>query len=111
MCENKINAIKTRLKLVISKRNISINQLAMDSDVSDACIINWFSKRNYVPRLDTLLKICETLNIDLYDILIDHDKTALYPLNKDESFLYSKWKSLTLKQKESLINLVKNFDK
>lgn len=111
MLEDRIKDIKIRLKNAITKKNMSINQLALSSDVSDACIRNWFSKRNYIPRLDTLLKICETLNIDLYDILIDKNKIKLYPLSQDEAFLFQEWRSLNDNQKDNLINLVKSFKK
>lgn len=109
MVPEKIEKIKQRLKGIIKERCISYNELATMADISDTCIRNWFGKRNYIPRIDSLLKICEALGIDEYDLFVDAEDKNLYPLNKQEVILYNEWKSLNSKQKEALINFLKCF--
>jgi transcriptional regulator with XRE-family HTH domain len=108
MVEETIDKIKNKLKEIIKARKISINQLAIDSDVSDTCIRNWFSNRNYTPTLEKLLKICRGLHINAAELFID-DNNNLYPLDNSQKELINEWNSLNEKQKQAILIHIKSY--
>ena len=63
--EEKIIEIKNKIKNVLKEKNMNIYQLSLKSEVTEACIRNWYSKRNYSPSLESLQKIAEALNISV----------------------------------------------
>ena len=69
-----ITIIKDRIKNILNQRNMKIYELAKLSDVSEACIRNWYSKRNYVPSLPSLINICKVLDINLSMLVMTEDE-------------------------------------
>ena len=98
-----ISRIKWRIKEILIQKNISIYQLANRTELSSACIHNWYSKRNYTPSLSAILKICEVLEISPIELFRDEtDETVC--VSKEEKALLNNWTLLGEKQKH-LLNL------
>ncbi len=55
--------VKDKIKELIVQHNISIYDLAQKSDLTEACIRNWFTKRNYTPSLEAIEKISKAFRI------------------------------------------------
>lgn len=100
-----ITRIKEKILELANKKNLSIYQLANLSDVSDACIRNWYSKRNYVPSLDALEKICQTLGISLVQLFVDKDD-YIYPVDKEIKSFLENFLLLNIEDRRYVIQLV-----
>ena len=108
MSNSIILKLKTKLKKIIDSKNVPINQLAINSDISDACIRNWFSKRNYCPSLEALCKVCDALNIEIWQLFIDETQ-KVFPLTKEQFELLSSWDELQNKQKDAISVIIKSY--
>ena len=108
MSNNRIFKLKSKLNQIIEDKEVSISQLAINSDISDACIRNWFSKRNYNPSLETLLKICDGLDIDICELFVN-DEQEFYPINQELKELINFWNKLDKKQKEAVLIHIKSY--
>lgn len=60
---NLVERVKFRIKELIEIKRISIYELAEKSDLTEACIRNWYTKRNYTPSLEAIEKICRAFDI------------------------------------------------
>ena len=47
----------------MEKKGLSVYELAKKADLTEACIRNWYTKRNYTPSLEAIEKICCALDI------------------------------------------------
>lgn len=61
--------VKDKIKELIVQHNISIYDLAQKSDLTEACIRNWFTKRNYTPSLEAIEKISKAFRIAPFDVM------------------------------------------
>lgn len=96
-----ISKIKWRIKEILIQRKISIYQLANKTELSGACIRNWYSKRNYTPSLGAVLKVCEVLEISPVELFREGtDETVC--VDKQEKELLSNWTLLNDKQKKAI---------
>lgn len=72
--------VKSNLKRILDERNISIRQFAVDSDLQYETIRRMYNDDTRQYQRDTLAKICESLGVEISDILIlvdkDDDKQA-----------------------------------
>jgi len=110
MMHNNFDNIKTKIKNLMETQGISIYKLAMDADISDTCIRNWFNGRNYTPSLSSLEKICTALGYNLAQLLLD-ENSAFYPNDEEAKKLLSLWNRLKCNQKEIIIALLETFTK
>ena len=108
--DNKIQNIKQKIKDVMTAKNMSIYQLAYKADVSEACIRNWYSKRNYDPSLETLQKISDVLGISLSQTVLDKDET-LYPVNNETKELIENWLKLDHDKQQLVLNIIKSYNR
>ncbi len=104
-----ITRVKQKIRLLVEKKGMSIYELANQADISDPCIRNWFSKRNYVPSLTSLISICEVLDITLAQLFTEDEE--LYPLNNEEKELIECWQKLDAKEKQAVLTVIKSYCK
>lgn len=110
MINQTLNRLKCKIKKLIKNRNISIYVLANRADVSDTCIRNWFSKRDYTPSLYTLIKVCEVLGVTLSELFIEENE-ELYPINEELKTLISEWQKLDNYEKDAVLTHIKSYRK
>lgn len=99
--------IKVRVKKIIDGKGFSIYKVAELSGVSDTCIRNWYSKNDYEPTLDSLIKVCNALNISLSEIFLNENE-EMHPLTPDKKQLLDLWLLLTKEQQEHLLAFIKS---
>ncbi|MCI9504261.1 MAG: hypothetical protein HFE26_02560 [Clostridia bacterium] len=51
-----VTKVKEKIKALLESQNLTVYELAQKSDLTEACIRNWFTKRNYTPSLEALEK-------------------------------------------------------
>ena len=107
---NNFDTIKTKIKDLMRLQGISVYKLAIESDISDTCIRNWFNNRNYTPSLHSLEKICSALGYSVVQLLLDED-SLFYPNDEETKNLLSLWNKLKSDQKEVILTLLKTFTK
>jgi len=102
--------IKQRIKDLLKKKNMTIYQLALKSGVSEACIRNWYSKRNYAPNLEPLQKVANALEIPFAQLFVSEDE-KLYPLDKSTKDLLDDYFSLDVERRQLVADLIKQMKK
>ncbi len=105
-----ITIIKDRIKKILNQRDMKIYELAKLSDVSEACIRNWYSKRNYVPSLPSLINICKVLDINLSMLVMTEDEEYC-PISKESKNLLIDWFALDPDVRKSLMNIIHYINK
>lgn len=103
-----VSKVKERIKKLIAARNMSMYDLAQKADLTEACIRNWFTKRNYTPSLEALEKISKAFGIFPFELLCDdEDIISATPENKE---FMNKFKSLTKKQKNAILIMIESYE-
>ncbi len=103
-----ITRIKNKILNELNSRHISIYELAKRSNISDACIRNWYSKRNYEPSLSSICQVCEVLGISLSQLFVDNDEN-LFPITEEEKHLLELWSKLNNEEKDTVLTVIKTF--
>ncbi len=103
-----VSKVKEKIKKLIAERNITIYDLAQKSDLTEACIRNWFTVRNYTPSLEALEKISKAFEISPFELFCDHDD-IMPATSENKEFLY-KFCRLTKKQKDAILILLDSFE-
>ena len=106
MCD--VTTIKWKIKEILSQKNMSIYELAQKADITDACIRNWYTKRNYNPSLVAIIKVCGALDISMSELFRKEEDDVVY-VSKEEKFLLSNWAILNEKQKNIIKTLMETF--
>ncbi len=96
---NLSNRVKQHIKDIVEKKHLSIYELSNKADLTEACIRNWYTKRNYTPSLKAIEKISEALNVPITEI-IKEDDAEMMALDKEQKQLLEKWMLLGDKQKK-----------
>ncbi len=91
-----------RLQKLLEDRGWSEYRLSKECGLSQSTIGNIF-RRNTVPSLDSLEKICASFGITLSQFFADNDMIELTP---DLKTIFEKWKVLSPAQKEALLQMV-----
>ena len=102
--------IKEKIRKIMKDKNMSIYQLSLKSGVSEACIRNWYSKRNYAPNLEPLQKVANALDIPFVQLFTDKDETFVPVDNQTKSFL-DDYLSLDKEKRELIVELIKQMKK
>lgn len=97
-----IERVKVRIKNIIEQRGISIYNLAANADLTEACIRNWYTKRNYTPSLEAIEKICLALDISVAELMREEDEKMM-PVTETERLLLESWMRLEEKQKKVIL--------
>ncbi len=94
--------VKARIKNIIEQRGISIYNLAANADLTEACIRNWYTKRNYTPSLEAIEKICQALNISVAALTSEENEEMIAVTNAERRLLEN-WIRLEEKQKKVIL--------
>lgn len=94
-----VQRVKTKIKELIEKKGMSIYEVAKKSDLTEACIRNWYTKRNYTPSLEAIEKICNTFNITEAELMLREDE-ELVSVGEEERDLLKGWLLLSDSQKK-----------
>lgn len=103
-----VSRVKWRIKELLIQKNMSVYELAAKAEITDACIRNWYTKRNYNPSLLAIVKICNALEIPLTELFRDEDDEFIC-VGEEERSLLSNWAMLSDKQKGAIKNLIETF--
>lgn len=105
---NLVERVKFRIKELIEIKRISIYELAEKSDLTEACIRNWYTKRNYTPNLEAIEKICRAFDISESE-LVRRDDEELVPMTEKEKLLLKNWLLLDEKQRNLILMQIDAF--
>lgn len=72
-------AIKLRIEKILNENNITSYSLAIKAGIPTSTLNDFLRGKANLPRIDTLLHLCEAVNIELKDFFDD-------PLFKDVEF-------------------------
>ncbi len=97
-----IETVKVRIKEVLKQKGWSIYELAEKAELTEACIRNWYTKRNYTPSLEAVEKICRAFEISVAELVCSDDE-KLVPLNGDGQKFMQNWTLLDKKQRTLLM--------
>ena len=86
-----------RLRRLLDERGWSVYRLAKNCGLSESTLANVF-KRNTVPTITTLERICEGFGITLSQFFADGEMVELTPELKE---LFDNWVNLTADQKKA----------
>lgn len=105
---NLVERVKFRIKELIEIKRISIYELAEKSDLTEACIRNWYTKRNYTLSLEAIEKICRAFDISESE-LVRRDDEELVPMTEKEKLLLKNWLLLDEKQRNLILMQIDAF--
>ncbi len=97
-----VSQVKWRIKELLIQKNMSIYELASKADLTDACIRNWYTKRNYTPSLNAVLKICNALEISITELFRTDDDEFMC-VGAEEKEVLSNWALLNEKQRKAVL--------
>ncbi len=97
-----VSNVKLKLREILAEKKISVYHLSSLTGISSACIHNWYSKRNYVPNLTSLLKICEALEISPTELFRQNSDDTVC-VTKEEKEILDKWVLLNEKQRIAIL--------
>lgn len=97
--------VQERLLELMSKRNWTAYKLAKQADLSETTISNMF-KRDQMPTLYTLGRICDAFGITLSQFFAEGDDPVT--LTAEQKELLSNWAALSEKNKDILMYLMKH---
>lgn len=86
-----------RLNRLLDERGWSVYRLAKNCGLSESTLANVF-KRNTVPTITTLERICDGFGITLSQFFAEGEMVELTPELKE---LFDNWVNLTVEQKEA----------
>ena len=105
---NLVERVKFRIKELIEIKRISIYELAEKADLTEACIRNWYTKRNYTPSLEAIEEICRAFDISESE-LVRRDDEELVPMTEKEKLLSKNWLLLDEKQRNLILMQIDAF--
>lgn len=76
--------------------------------MTEACIRNWYTKRNYTPSLEAIEKICRAFDISESE-LVRRDDEELVPMTEKEKQLLKNWLLLDEKQRNLILMQIDAF--
>jgi len=103
---DKTMEIKQKIKELMKKKNMTIYQLALKSGVSEACIRNWYSKRNYAPNLEPLQKVASALEVPFAQLFVGENE-KMFPLDKPTMNMLNDYFSLNNEKRQLIADLIK----
>lgn len=92
-----------RIRMLMEERGWTDYRLSKESGLSHSTITNMFT-RNNAPTLPTLEAICTAFGITLSQFF--SEKNEPNSLTEEQQKLFSRWSSLSAKQKELLLALM-----
>lgn len=95
-----------RLKQLLKERNWTEYRLAKEGGLSMSTLQNIY-KRNTIPTIDTLERICNAFGITLSQFFAEGETIDLSPELKR---LFDGWVNLTLEQKQAVQTMIDAFN-
>ncbi len=95
-----------RLKQLLKERNWTEYRLAKEGGLSMSTLQNIY-KRNTIPTIDTLERICTAFGITLSQFFAEGETVDLSPELKR---LFDGWVNLTLEQKQAVQTIINAFN-
>lgn len=92
-----------RIRQLMEEQNWTDYRLAKESGLSHSTVTNMFN-RNNAPTLPTLEAICKAFGITLAQFFSESNEPN--SLTKEQQKLFSRWNSLTEKQRTLLLDLM-----
>lgn len=92
-----------RIKQLMEDRGWTDYRLAKEAELSHSTVTNMFN-RNNAPTLPTLEAVCKAFGITLAQFFSEGDEPN--SLTPEQQELFSKWSTLTDKQKQLLLDLM-----
>ncbi len=96
-----VDRVKSKIKELIKEKGWSIYELANKAELTEACIRNWYTKRNYTPSLEAIEKICKAFDIPATEIVRDKNEKPI-ALTAQETEIIKNWRKLDGKQRNSV---------
>ena len=91
-----------RIRQLMEERNWTDYRLAKEANLSHSTVTNMFN-RNNAPTLPTLEAVCRAFGITLAQFFAEGEEVQL---TKEQQKLFSKWSTLTDRQKQILLELM-----
>ena len=98
--------VLARLHGLLEARGWTMYRLAKASGLTDSTIANIY-KRNAMPSIDTLEKICQGFGITLSQFFAEGESVELSPDLKD---VFNEWRTLTPEQKSAALTMMRAFN-
>ena len=95
-----------RLDDLLAARNWTMYRLAKESGLSESTVVNVF-RRNAIPSIDTLEKICQGFGITLAQFFADGEMVELTPELQE---VFENWRTLTKEQKAAALAMLRAFN-
>ncbi len=95
-----------RLHKLMDARGWTMYRLAKESGLTESTIANIY-RRNAIPSVDTLEKICHGFGITLSQFFADAE---LVELTEDLKEVFENWRTLTPEQKEAALTMMRAFN-
>lgn len=95
------------LHCILEERGWSVNRLAVEANMSQSTIQSIFgANQEYLPSLPTLNKICEALNLSVWEFLkmVEGEHQPL--LSTEERHIVREVQKLSWKQKQKLLEFL-----
>ena len=93
-----------RIKELMEERKWTDYRLAKESNLSHSTVTNMYMfNRNNAPTLPTLEAVCRAFGITLAQFFAEGEEAQL---TEDQQILFSKWSTLTDRQKQILLELM-----
>lgn len=99
--EGIVDIVKQKIKILMKAQNYTMYSLAKSADLTQTCIANWYSSRNYEPSISALEKVCDVLGITLSELFCS-DKEQMIPVGEESKILFNDWQKLTKAQREAV---------
>lgn len=91
-----------RIRELMKEQKWTDYRLAKEANLSHSTVTNMFS-RNNAPTLPTLEAVCRAFGITLAQFFAEDEEVQL---TEDQQKLFSKWSTLTDRQKQILLELM-----
>ena len=91
-----------RIRELMEERNWTDYRLAKEANLSHSTVTNMFN-RNNAPTLPTLEAVCRAFGITLAQFFAEGEEARL---TEEQQKLFSKWSTLTDRQKQILLELM-----
>ena len=91
-----------RIRELMEERNWTDYRLAKEANLSHSTVTNMFN-RNNAPTLPTLEAVCRAFGITLALFFAEGEESRL---TEEQQKLFSKWSTLTDRQKQILLELM-----
>ena len=95
-----IKSVKERIRAYMRAKNISFYALSVRTGLSEACLRNWYTAKQYTPTLEALEKVCTALGIYPYELFCRYEEVM--PVSEEKRAMLEKIDRLSDKQKHAL---------